>query len=197
MTCRMMAPIGLALMMLSSSSIAGPFGLKMGTPLSSLVKNFSAKERATYVYQLNSVPQPHARFATYMAIATPAHGLCKLIAISPPIKTSGHGSGLKSEFDAIDGVLLKKYGERKRFDHLLQGSLWKEPQYWMMGLFKKERTLSAFWSTDKAAFVDQISAVALEAAAISAEAGTLTLSYEFENFSDCSATIKNAENSSL
>ena len=41
------------------------------------------------------------------------------------------------------------YGEYRRVDVLLPGSIWDEPEDWMMALRQNERQLQAVWDEDK------------------------------------------------
>ena len=62
------------------------------------------------------------------------------------------------------------------------GSIWKEPNDWMMGLKQKERTLVAFWDEETGADMSStVANIMLEANATSSSSGYLSLSYEFDN----------------
>ncbi len=74
------------------------------------------------------------------------------------------------------------YGPSKVFDFLKYGSIWKEPNDWMMGLKQKERTLVAFWDDETGADMSStVANIMLEANATSSSSGYLSLSYEFDN----------------
>lgn len=186
-----------ALISFSALSIAGPFGLEMGSSLTDLKKQIPLKPENTGLYTTQSVPTPHPDFQSYNLIISPNHGLCKIIALSKNISTSIYGSELINKFSNIESALTNKYGTPQKFDHLRHGSLWKEPRDWMMGLLKRERTLSSFWSNDKQTLPDHLQAISIEARAASTELAGLILTYEFTNTDQCLDWIKSQKNSGL
>jgi hypothetical protein len=66
-------------------------------------------------------------------------------------------------------------------DFLRAGSIWKEPEDWMMGLLKDERTLVAVWEK---ALPNRIHDVVLKAGALSREKGFHKLTYEFDGWNE-------------
>jgi len=139
---------------------------------------------------LKTAPKPHPAFQEYWLSISPEQGTLKILASGVVIKTNGFGRELHQQFveirDAISGV----YGTPgSKADLLLPGSLWTQPQYWMMGLLKKERSLSALWLSAKSypdksvlELPNDISTIFLNAVALSAEEGYLQLGYEFDGW---------------
>jgi hypothetical protein len=137
------------------------------------------------------VPKPHSAFESYTLAISPKQGLCKVVAIGVDIRTSVYGAELVSQFDAIEQMVTEKYGRAQRHDFLRSGSIWNEPRDWMMGLLKKERALTTFWTREEIpALPPALGAIELEANALSSEKGYLILSFEFANFDVCSAELK-------
>lgn len=178
---------------ISQCALAGPFGLEMGMQVEKL-PNVTASKRP-FTFDSKQVPQPHALFSDFTLVATPEHGLCKILAFSGPIRTSAYGSEARDAFAGIEKALQQKYGAGEQFQFLPHDSIWKDDRYWMMGLLKKEREHSTFWK--QPANTDHIQAISLKAAAINAESIVLTLNYEFENFSPCLELIRAKANSPL
>jgi hypothetical protein len=106
--------------------------------------------------------------------------LLKVFASSKNIETNGFGEALRDKFDQIQAGVSKAYGQGKSLDYLEEGSMWDDPQYWMMGLLKHDRTLATYWKLDPPQ--DHITIIALKATALSLEKGYLSLAYEFEGF---------------
>ena len=77
------------------TATAGPFGLDKGASRSAL---------ADYG------PEPASEVRLLRTPCHPEDGLCKIVAMSPPISTSVYGSELKSEFESIRDALTAKYG---------------------------------------------------------------------------------------
>ena len=180
--------------------IAGPLGLNKGMTLEELKKQgaFVAGNQQ-FVYTAKTITNGHPDFESYTVILTPEQGLCKIQAASKDIDTSSFGNELQGKYRDLVGALSQKYGAPgKDFDFLRAGSIWKEPQYWMMGLLKKERNLDAFWSKpENNNLPDSLSSVALNTYALSGSKGFIKLGYEFDNIDACIEVLKSKKNSSL
>ncbi len=148
-----------------------------------LVGNQAVQDFKEDVLTLTTAPKPYAAFEAYSLVISPDKGVLKIVAVGKTIGTNGFGSELHDAFNEIRGAVTTTYGKPETYDYLKSGSIWGEPQEWMMGLLKKERTLVAYW-TVKDTKPNHITYIALEAAALSTEAGWLRLGYEFEGFSE-------------
>src|SRR5262245_29880740 len=80
--------IHFALVLLSTSALAGPLGLEMGQPLGALSKQMPLMKEREFVYSTKTTPRPHPDFESYNLVLTPEHGLCKIGAISKTFTTS-------------------------------------------------------------------------------------------------------------
>lgn len=182
----------------TSVSVASQFGLEQGASLEQLRGLITLKEVTPFVYSTSKVPNGHVAFDDYRLLVTPKQGLCKIVAWTPSISSSAYGDGIKTKFSTLFDALTSKYGNSKKFDFLRSGSIWDEPRDWMMGLAKGDRTLNAYWDAEeKSALPEDIQSITLQAAAVSSDIGIVSLTYEFKNFGDCSAWIKEQQNSSL
>jgi hypothetical protein len=170
--------------------LAGPFGFEYGMSKQQVVGSVgktAVEKDEGETLTLSTAPKPHSAFEKYMCVISPTKGLVKVVALGIDIQTSGTGSELSSSFGEIAAALTANYGEpEKKFDFLHAGSIWSEPQDWMMGLLKLDRTLEYFWSVDSASHA-HVEHLVLEAKAISSEKGYLVLSYEFEGFAQYAA----------
>ena len=119
---------------------------------------------------------------------SPKDGLLLIVAFGPGIRTNGFGEAVHDSFLKIHDALSKTYGQPDgTVDRVKDGSIWAEPQGWMMGLLKEERELLALWS--KSVFStkklpNRISGIVLEAKATSTEQGFLQLSYQFDGYDE-------------
>jgi len=107
--------------------------------LSELSKVITLKDDGNYSYSTSSLPRSHPDFNLYTLRITPTHGLCSIVAMGRVINTSVYGTELINAFNNIESSLTSKYGTPKHLDYLLPGSIWHEPNDWMMSLLKKER----------------------------------------------------------
>ncbi|QBG36893.1 hypothetical protein [Litorilituus sediminis] len=186
----------LSLALSSAANAAGPFGLEMGMSLKDI--GGEAKQIAPGKYSVSSVPKPHSLFDTYIVQVAPDVGLCYIKAIGKDISTSTYGVELKSSFYNLQGKLEKAYGSSKVTDMLLSGSIWNEPNDWMMGLIKKERYLFAIWDAEsKATLKNNLAAIAMAAKPSSKSAGYLAVDYSFTNEEQCNSAIAAMEDDAL
>lgn len=182
-------------------AIAGPLGLNKGMTLEELNKHgsFTPVPRHQFVYESKNLTNGHPDFQSYTALVTPAHGLCKIMATSRNIESSSYGTEIEEKFKDLISALTGKYGAPgKQHNFLKQGSIWNEPKYWMMGLLKKERILSAFWlPPENSNLPDSLTTIYVQTVALSRSHGFIELNYEFDNVSECIDTVKAKRNSSL
>jgi hypothetical protein len=178
---------------------AGPFGLEMGMSLEELKKQMSLHQITTYGYATFAPPHPHPRIISYVLAVTPDHGLCWVTGSSNVSSVSVYGTELIEEFESFEKALTQKYGKAAdRFDFLKAGSIWRASNEWMIALNKRERTLSSYWiSNKKNKLLDNISLISIEAEADDQNSGSITITYEFNNWKQCGDFIRSKVNSSL
>lgn len=164
--------------------------------IKSLISGISKSEESELIYHTDTVPIPHSDFESYSLRFSQKNGLCKILAIGKDIKSGDSGSEVKSVFNSLDESLSKKYGKGKKYD--FTSSKYESPEYWMMHLLKKNRTLVKFWMKEYGSTLsNNLSAIELNANASSLSTGYLTLSYEFENFSECVDEAKSEKSKAL
>lgn len=183
-------------MLVSNMAIAGPFGLDKGMKQAELPKDAELIQKG--YYRLKQVPNPHPAFDYYVVQVAESAGLCWIKAIGKDIATSSHGTTLRSEFRDLRSRLDNVYGASNETNTLLPGSIWNEPQDYMMGLVKKERFLFAEWKNSAGSQLkDGIESIGLVANALGSGKGYLTLEYSFENYQACETEINSNVDSSL
>ncbi|HEV3198284.1 MAG TPA: hypothetical protein VGZ73_10260 [Bryobacteraceae bacterium] len=170
---------------LLAQEIGGPFGLRRGftqEQVIQIVGKSAVKETKDDTLRLRTVPKPHSGFEFYSLIFSPKEGLLKIIAYGNDITTNGFGEAVQGDFSEIRSAIAQTYGKPEAdMDFLRAGSIWKEPEDWMMGLLKDERTLVAVWEK---ALPNRIHDVVLKAGALSREKGFLKLTYEFDGWNE-------------
>jgi hypothetical protein len=163
----------------------GPFGFTAGMKkkqIAALVGGEAKlKPMQNNTYSVEMVPNPSPLFETYSLYIDPNLGLTKIIAWSKPVVVSGNGTEIKEIFKGIGASVNDDYGKGEKYDYLKVGSTLRDPEDWMAGLLKKERVLASYWLKKNIGNVNNnISAITLEAVALSQTKGVLFLSYEFE-----------------
>lgn len=179
----------------------GPFGFKQGLTRadieSMLGESVSLVAGTKNTYLLSTAPKPHGAFERYAAVIGEVPGLCDIRGVGKDISSSRHGIQLKTSFNEVESTLSEIYGPSKKTDRLLAGSIWKDPEDWMMGLLKEERFLFAQWGGSGAPLRNDISSITLVARAKSGDSGYLILEYSFSNHDQCSEEAKSAEKTAL
>lgn len=192
------APIENVLKPKTKFLMAGPFGFDPGMTKQQIIEELgqnAIKEAKGDVLTLRTAPRPYSGFEEYILIIDPKRGLVKLRALGVDISTSVYGDELKDAFNSIEKSIASSYGGSKRYDFLRDGSIWNEPQDYMMGLLKKERALESFWpNNDFTKLKGQVVMIDLEAKALSREKGYLILDYEFVGFHEYREEQKNRDN---
>ncbi|MCD6663625.1 MAG: hypothetical protein LT082_09520 [Comamonas sp.] len=179
----------------------GPFGFKQGltrAEVESMVGESSTLlPGSKNAYLLNNAPKPHGAFENYVAVIGDVSGLCVVRGIGKDITSSRHGIQLKTSFNEMEATISELYGSSEKTDRLLPGSIWKDPEDWMMGLVKEERFLFAQWPRKGQVLKNELDSVALAARAKGSGTGYLILEYSFQNHEQCSEESKAAEKDAL
>jgi hypothetical protein len=184
-----------ALLAFPAVATAGAFGVEMGTPIANLPNAKATTQPNVYSF---APAQKHSEFDSYLAVATPDQGVCKVVGIG--IDHDGDKNGLvaRSRFDELTLSLSTKYGKSRLFDFLHAGSIWGEPGEWAMGLRLNERTYARAWSAEiGSSLPDGLGSIMLEAGATGPSTTYLKISYEFTNMAKCLAPQKKKDDSSL
>ena len=181
---------------------SGPFGFKIGLTRENIESMITGEIRLVddeqNLYLTNSSPKKNSEFASFGLVISPTVGLCQIRAIGNDIKTNSYGQPLRQEFNGLVNTLESLYGKPKQEDILLSGSIWRNPQDWMMGLYKQERYLSARWKEQNDNMKEnELSSIAVEARADSGSNGYIFLQYTFANNPECVKEIEENKKSSF
>lgn len=171
---------------------SGPLGLQKGLTrdeIESMIGgSITLVDGSTNVYVADSAPKPHPAFENYALVIGEISGLCQIRGLGRDVKTSRHGIQLRSAFSDLEATLTEMYGSAEKIDKLLPGSIWNDPEDWMMGMVQEERFLFARWPQkegDKLKDQPEIESVALVARAKSSDTGYVILEYTFSNNDQC------------
>jgi hypothetical protein len=170
----------------------GPFGLQMGLTRDQvrvLIPDLEYANDAPGFAWSSNAPKPHPDFESYGFQFSEKSGLCNIIAIGKDISSGDTGHEVRSAFDNIEEALTSKYGKGKLFD--FSSERFSSPEFWMMHLSQKNRTLAKAWASKYGStLTHNIGLIGLKANASDVSTGHLSLYYEFSNSSDCKAESK-------
>jgi hypothetical protein len=178
----------LALMMTGAAMAQddiGPFGMHMGMTREQVIQIVGANaviESGGDSLTLSTVPKPQPAFHVYALFFSAKDGLLKIVAVADGIKTDGFGKSVRDFFMEIQRANSQTYGQPERTeDSVNVGSTGNEPENWMAGLLKDERTLGTRW--DKG-LPNRIRQIVLQAKAVSTTEGFVALNYEFDGWTE-------------
>ncbi len=175
---------------------AAPFGLTQGMTLKELGgKPDPLRDR---MYRFETVPKPHSAFESYVLQIGRQSGLCYIKGVGKNVETSVYGTDLQVAFQVMRDRLVSVYGvpDAER-DELLTGSIWREPNDWMMSLLKEERLRFSHWKLANRDDAKDIQTIFLYATALSTDTGFISVEYYLSNHDQCEKEIANSENDAL
>lgn len=190
MKSTILAPF-ILILMFSVPVTAGPFGTEMGMTKEQLGITSSTEEIATYRYKLATLPKTSPLFEYYVVEVSPRNGLCYLKAIGNNVSTSRYGNELRRMFDRVNSSLERKYTSGTISDFLRSGSIWDEPEDFMMGLTKRERVLAAYYDEEEGSvMVENVAKAYLNAKGLGSDTGFIVIDYFYDNSAACDAEIE-------
>jgi len=177
-----------------SSSLAGPFGFDLSTaPDTRHCKKLA--DRPLY-YKCETAPRLHSDFEYVVIKYHPEIGLCMLKGVGRNVDTNLFGSDLKIRLEKISNQVSSIYGEPSEVvDFLFPGSIWDEPEDYMMSLVEGERLTFTTWDVDPE--VHSFNKVGVMQSALRRDTGYVSIEYYFPKNDDCNEIIDNNEASSF
>ena len=174
-----------------SQLFAGPFGIEMGMSLEKLESMTGVAPKKDGDIYFITPPKTHPQFDLYVVRASTKHGIYYIKAIGCDISTSSYGIELKQKFYNLEESIGKIYGKHSTYDYLLSGSIWTEPDDFMMGLIKKDRSLFAIWDTDSGStLTPDLESIAISAYPLSTNKGYLAVEYSFANLEEAEKELQ-------
>jgi hypothetical protein len=178
----------------TSAAADGAFGIAMGQSVDDL--NATAVEAGWY--KTTSPPKPHRLFPEVVVQATPKQGVCFVKGVGENFNSDSFGSEVRSRMNTVAEQIALKYGQPTTTDFLMPGSIWNEPDDWMMGLLKGERFYTISWdSKGNTGSLRSLRSIALVVSATSSDTAWIGLEYYFKNEDNCDREIAQMEAASL
>lgn len=180
-----------AIALVASSTAAGPFGID--------TENFSLESydcepvNTTTFFKCSTIPNKHPDIESYIIQYAEKVGVCMIKGISVDIRDNVFGSNIQSKIEQIKEQISSKYGAGDDIRYLQSGSIWDEPEDWMVGLAKDERTFATEWNM--ATPIDGTSIIFLAAKAINRETGYFVVEFYSSDHKKCDE-VRNADEAS-
>ncbi len=167
----------------ASANEEGPFGVEMGTPAATY--HYCRPAANPGWYECTQLRHGHPSFSRYEIEASPNTGVCSVLAIGNTIENDRYGVALKQEAASIARQIAEQYGLYDRInDELSSGSIWSDPQDWMIGLKKNERTFAYLWNDDGSR-PNHVSSISVVAFGASEDSGFIAVHFNFRNKDTC------------
>ena len=197
-TARSVAAANEAEVAISGKPRNGPLGIAEGEPMTDL-KGAATTENPGQ-YKLSTVPTPYPGVDFYWVKASAKTGACMVKAIGQDVEGDSQGSELRSTVDHVKDDLVERYGPpTANIDYLQSGSIWHDPQDWMMAVAKNERNYGYIW--ERKAGADSAIWRGIQSVGVfsgsSGTKGWFILEYDFDNMKDCDAALKGEAAKSL
>lgn len=185
--------LGTFLSLLPAVAASGPFGFSNeSTPNGT---HCSQMDDPMW-YKCGSAPKAHPDFDYYVIQHHNELGVCFLKAVGKNIKTNSFGSQLTSQTDKIKNQISSKYGPpTKIVDQLMPGSIWNDPEDFMMSMVQKDRLFYIEWKVDASKNVFET--VGITRQALGTDEGYLNVEYYYPASEKCDAVVTDNEASSF
>ena len=147
-------------------------------------------------YTCSTAPKPHPNFESYTIRYHESTGTCLLKGVGKDIDTNVYGTELKRTMEKLEAQISSVYGEAaKNLDRLFPGSIWDEPDDYMMSLLKKERVRFVSWKINNAQH--GFSDIYIVAEALSTDTAYVSIEYYYPSFETCKKIAEEGEASSF
>lgn len=179
---------------------SGPFGLAGGISVAEVERlGFKAAGPTPGVFT-GTPPKPLQGFGTYLLVAVPDVGLCRIRADADISVVNGSGDQLKAKADQLAETMAMKYGQHSRkIDYIDKDVYVRNPQYWMVGLQEQSVFYAYTWSAGKTAqpLPDDIEGIEISTSAESTSSGTVGIVYTYKNMDQCRSVMKKHQAANL
>ena len=176
-----------------AAKYSGPFGLAKGISADELTGalKFKAIANNPDLYE-GKPPNEVNGFESYIVIATPKAGLCRIVVNTPDEVANGSGDQAKQAVDRLADSLKLKYGDRpNKTDYVGTGVYKRNPEFWMMGRTEDSVFYAYAWeSKGDAVLPNDLRSVEVSAQASNISKSYAKIVYTFSNFDECVAEMK-------
>lgn len=174
----------------------GPFGLKLGMPISSL-NIIKAAPGVTGVYEVK-VKKPYPYFTHYYVLASKTRGVCRIQGVTDSFIGDQTGSVARGQFGVISQALVSKYGAPLRIvDKGPEGET-RPPEFWSMDVMNGTRHFAETWIIPEAdSEANHIAGIALSISAGSSSQTQIDAMYDSIDYTACQSSIAGEASNTL
>jgi hypothetical protein len=177
-----------------TKSTDGPFGVLMGSQIDSY-KSCKLSDTNPGMYLCTTLPKPHPEFSSYVVQYHYSTGICWIKGLGREYNVSAYGTELIDKVDKIAKQIEKNYGKLTISDYLKQGSIWDDPEDWLMGVRKKERIYG--YTSYSYELKNNVKSVYVGANVVSSDTGRVIVEFAFDNEDACEKAIQDNDGSAF
>lgn len=167
--------------------MSSPFGIAFYVPLTQLTV-LQELGQGAYIVE---APTSHPLFQSYVVRATPALGVVWVKGLGPEIDNDNFGTTTRAAVDRLAEQLTHKYGQPKKSDFLMQGSIWSEAQDWMAALNNNERFYHYSWERPAASQLpDDLENIFVGATSLGGYSAQVVLEYSSRRLPEAEAELE-------
>lgn len=172
----------LLLICVSINLFAGPFNLDMGDTLTVLKNKGVKPEDLNNGYYRVTPTALHPEFEDYIVRLDETEGIFWIKAIGKDISDNGYGFSIKRRFSDILTALQNQYGDGEFTDYLMYGSIWDEPDDFLMSIYKQDRIYLNKFDHATSEIPSLYSSIYLGISSLGSSKGYLVLEYYSKDF---------------
>lgn len=175
---------------LPATVAAGPFGFELDAKPPS---EFCSETETKMIFKCSSAPNPHSQMEFYTVKYADGIGVCMIKGVGIDIKDNGYGLSTKAKADNLSEQLSSKYGPPTEIkDILLPGSIWDEPEDYMMSLIKKDRYSWHHWELNSSDF-EGLAEIFLAPQALSRDKGYIAIEFLTASYERCNEVASQSD----
>lgn len=172
----------------------GPFGIDMGVDARTVTSCDPSSSGSPSFFQCTTLPKPHSAFEMYSLMSPKQTGVCRISAAGVDIRDGGYGVSTRNKVDEIAEQVKLTYGPwTKKFDFLMPGSIWDDPDDWLMGIAKEDRLYSYAWESVTPTAKNNVEDIVVTAKATRSDTGYVYVEINFLNSKECMKAARAAE----
>ncbi|MBB1492887.1 hypothetical protein H5395_15430 [Paracoccus sp. MC1854] len=170
------------LTLLAGGVSAAPFGInyEADTP-----EKLGCESIKSNFYRCKTLPAMHPDMEYYVIQYEPTVGFCMIKGVGINISDNRFGYKTQALTDRVADQVKRKYGTPQKLDYLKTGSIWDEPEDWMMGIKIQERSYAYLWSPSPP--IEGIEGIIVGAHALDAETGYVNVEFHTPRTDECDA----------
>ena len=174
----------------------GPFGISKAAAIADL--DATPVDENAGLFEVDRFPKPHPDFANLGVIASPATGVCEVLASGREIDDDVPGTIVRSIVDRVAAQLELRYGKPRKVDWCDTTTTNCRPGFWVIDLQNAARGYGYSWQATAARpLPNDLAKIELFVISTPTHDAYPQLNYTFDNAPACAAALDKAASAAL